>query len=199
VNSIWTKTLGSFAIAGPLALVIGYTILMARSGQGPDSGWFVSHAFLLLGVGLLLPTSIGIRVYLHKSTGIAADIGMTLAFIGGLTLVGQFAIDLAVGQLAVDQSQMRELFKTLSSSSIIALPFQSVGPIAFYSSLLVLTSLLWKNRVIAWWAGLLACLGIMSVGAGAITGIALITLLGFLAMCIGFLPIGSKLFTLSNA
>ena len=177
---------------------MGYTILIARSGQGPDSGWFLSHVFLLIGVGLLLSTSIGIRVYLNEFAGTAADIGMTLAFIGGLTLVGQFAIDLAVGQLAVNQSEMVKLFENLSASPIITLPFQSAGPIAFYSGLLVLTSLLWKNRVISWWAGLIAGLGIIGVGGGAITGIAIITLLGFLAMFIGFIPIGWKLFTLSK-
>ena len=198
MNSTWTKILGSLAIAGPLALVIGYAILMARSGRGPDSGWFLSHAFLLIGVGLILPASIGIRIYLNKVTERAADIGMILAFIGGLTLVGQFAIDLAVGQLAANQSEMRESFKSLSVSPIIALPFQSVGPIVFYGGLLVLTSLLWKNRIVSWWAGLTACLGIISVGGGAITGIAIITFLGFLGMFIGFTPIGWKLFNLSN-
>lgn len=198
MSSIWTKLLGIFAIAGPLSLVIGYAILMARSGRGPDFGWFLSHVFLLIGVALMIPTIIGIRIHLIKNTGAAADIGMVLAFVGGLTLIGQFAMDLVVGVLAADQSQMIDLFKRLSSAPIIALPFQSVGPILFYSGLLFLTSLLWKNSVISWWAGLIACLGMVSVGAGAITGIALITFLGFFAVCIGFLPIGGKLFTLYN-
>ena len=195
---MWTKLLGIFTIAGPLSLVIGYAILMARSGRGPDFGWFLSHVFLLIGVALMIPTTIGIKIYLIKNTGAAADIGMVLAFVGGLTLIGQFAMDLVVGVLAADQSQMIDLFKRLSSAPIIALPFQSVGPILFYSGLLFLTSLLWKNSVISWWAGLIACLGMVSVGAGAITGIALITFLGFFAVCIGFLPIGGKLFTLYN-
>ena len=195
---MWTKLLGIFTIAGPLSLVIGYAILMARSGRGPDFGWFLSHVFLLIGVALMIPTIIGIRIHLIKNTGAAADIGMVLAFVGGLTLIGQFAMDLVVGVLAADQSQMIDLFKRLSSAPIIALPFQSVGPILFYSGLLFLTSLLWKNSVISWWAGLIACLGMVSVGAGAITGIALITFLGFFAVCIGFLPIGWKLFTLYN-
>ena len=195
---MWTKLLGIFTIAGPLSLVIGYAILMARSGRGPDLGWFLSHVFLLIGVALMIPTIIGIRIHLIKNTGAAADIGMVLAFVGGLTLIGQFAMDLVVGVLAADQSQMIDLFKRLSSAPIIALPFQSVGPILFYSGLLFLTSLLWKNSVISWWAGLIACLGMVSVGAGAITGIALITFLGFFAVCIGFLPIGGKLFTLYN-
>jgi hypothetical protein len=192
------KILGSFAIAGPSAMAIGYAILMVRSGQGPDSGWFISHAFLLAGVGLLLPTIIGIRFLLNKNKGAIADIGMTLAFIGGFTLIGQFAIDLAVGLLAVDQSEMIDLFKSISASPIITLPFQSVGPIMFYSGLLVSTSLLWTNRVISWWAGLIAVLGIISIGCGAITGIALLTFLGFLGMFIGFIPVGWEFFALSS-
>lgn len=198
MKSTWSKTLGGFAIAGPLALVIGYAILLARSGQGPDSGWFLSHVFLLIGVGLMLPTIIGIKVLLNKTAGVVADVGMTLAFIGGLTLVGQFAIDLAVGQLSVTQSEMIDLFKMLSASPIISLPFQSVGPIVFYIGLLVLTSLLWNQHIISWQAGVIASLGAIGVGCGAITGIALITLLGFLGIFIGFISIGRKLFSLSN-
>ena len=192
------KFLGSFALAGPLAMAIGYAIIMLRSGHGPDAGWFLSHAFLLAGVGLLLPTIIGIRFLLNKNEDAKADIGMILAFIGGLTLVGQFAIDLAVGLLAVDQSEMIDLFKSLSASPIIALPFQSVGPIVFYGGLLVSISLLWATRVISWWAGLVATLGIIGIGSGAITGIALLTFLGFSGMLIGFLPIGWKFFALSS-
>jgi hypothetical protein len=198
MSANWMKILGSFAIAGPSAMAIGYAILMVRSGQGPDSGWFISHAFLLAGVGLLLPTIIGIRFLLNKNKGAIADIGMTLAFIGGFTLIGQFAIDLAVGLLAVDQSEMIDLFKSISASPIITLPFQSVGPIMFYSGLLVSTSLLWTNRVISWWAGLIAVLGIISIGCGAITGIALLTFLGFLGMFIGFIPVGWEFFALSS-
>lgn len=198
MSSTWMKFLGSFAIAGPLAMAIGYAILMVRSGNGPDPGWFFSHAFLLIGVGLLLPTSIGIRFLLIKRKGTVADIGLTLAFIGGLSLVGQFAIDLVVGLLAVDQSEMINLFRSLSASPIISLPFQSMGPIVFYSGLLVLASVLWTERVISWWAGLIATLGIICIGGGAITGIALLTFLGFSGMFIGFIPVGLKFFALST-
>ena len=66
MNSSWGKNLGYFAIFSPLAMIIGYAILMARSGQGPDTGWFLSHVFLLIGVGLMIPTSIGIKVILNQ-------------------------------------------------------------------------------------------------------------------------------------
>jgi len=193
MDSTWKKILGICAIVGTLAMALGYAILLQRSGQGPDSGWFFSHALLLIGVTLILPAIIGIRVLLNNIAGITADIGMTLGFIGGLALVGQFAIDLAVGQLAADQSEMITLFRSLSASLIITLPFQSLGPIVFYSGLLVLTSLLWKHHIISWWAGLIACLGIVGVGSGALTGIGIITFLGFMGMFIGFIPIGWKL------
>jgi hypothetical protein len=51
--------------------------------------------------------------------------------------------------------------------------------------------------MVPWWAGSLASLGIVGVGSGAVTGVALITFFGFLCMLIGFVPIGRKLFTLS--
>lgn len=198
MSSTWSKNLGVFAITGPLAMAIGYAILMVRSGQGPDAGWFFSHVFLLIGIGLMIPTIIAIKVLLNKTAGIASDIGIILAFFGGLTLVGQFAIDLAVGQLSVTQSEMIDLFKRLSASPIISIPFQSVGPIMFYIGLLVLTSLLWKNRVISWQAGTVAGLGVIGMGGGAVTGTALFTLIGFIGIFIGFIAIGRIFFSLSS-
>ena len=179
-------------------MAIGYAILMVRSGNGPDSGWFLSHAFLLIGAGLLLPTSIAIRFLLINNKRAVADVGLTFAFIGGLSLIGQFAIDLVVGLLAVDQSEMIDLFRSLSASPIIALPFQSVGPIVFYIGLLLLASVLWTERVILWWAGLIATLGIIGIGGGAITGIAFLTFLGFFGMFLGFIPVGLNFFALST-
>ena len=159
MNSSWGKNLGYFAIFSPLAMIIGYAILMARSGQGPDTGWFLSHVFLLIGVGLMIPTSIGIKVILNQVARRVSDIGMTLSFFGGLALIGQFAIDLAVGQLSANQSEMIELFNLLANSPIIALAFQSVGPIVFYIGLLILNTLLWNKRVIAWQPGVICLSG----------------------------------------
>lgn len=198
MSSKWCKYLGGFAIASPLALLIGYAILMVRSGQGPDFGWFLSHMIMLIGVGLMLPTIIGIRVLLLKTTSTVSDLGMMIAFFGGLTLVGQFAIDLAVGQLSVTQSEMIDLFKLLSASPIISVIFQSVGPILFYIGLLVLIILLWQHQVISRPAGIIASLGAIAVGGGAATGIALITLLGFMGIFVGFIFIGQKLIVYSH-
>jgi hypothetical protein len=179
-------------IAGPLALAVGYAILMQRAGQGPDPGWFLSHAILLGGVGLMLPAIAGLGTMLHRHGGRSADIGVALAFVGALALTGQFSIDLAVGQLAVDQAEMMALFQRLSASPMIALPFQSVGPVAFYAGLLVLAFLLRKYHLISWWAGALVAAGVTGVGSGALIGMAPVTWLGFASMCAGFFPIGWK-------
>jgi hypothetical protein len=194
MSTNWYKYLGGFAITSPLAMAIGYAILMVRSGQGPDFGWFLSHIVMLIGIGLMLPTIIGIRVLLLKTTSSASDLGMIITFFGGLTLVGQFAIDLAIGQLSVAQSEMIDLFKLLSASPIISVIFQSVGPILFYIGLLILIILLWQNHIISWQAGIIASLGAIAVGGGAVTGIALITLLGFMGIFVGFIFIGQKFF-----
>ncbi|MGZ9165994.1 MAG: hypothetical protein ACXW4Q_16690 [Anaerolineales bacterium] len=193
MNSTWKAIAGISTIAGPLGFVLGWAILIQRAGQGPDSGWFLSHAFLLSGVALMFPTIAGLRHLLNHHAVKLADMGMGLALLGALALVGQFAIDLAVGQLSANQSEMSSLFKRLSATPIIALPFQIVGPIAFYIGLLILTFLLLRFRVISWWTGPLAALGIIGVGGGAMTGNALVTLLGFIGICVGFVPIGWKL------
>jgi len=198
MNSTWKAIVGISTIAGPLGFVLGWAILMQRAGQGPDSGWFLSHAFLLSGVALMLPAIAGLRHLLNHHAVKSADIGMGLALLGALALVGQFAIDLAVGQLSANQSEMSSLFKRLSATPIIALPFHVVGPIAFYIGLLMLTFLLLRYRIIPWWTGALAAVGIIGVGGGAMTGNALITLLGFVGMCAGFAPIGWKLLTQPN-
>src|SRR5688500_16644780 len=100
MNSTWKTIVGISTIAGPLGFVLGWAILIQRAGQGPDSGWFLSHALLLSGVALLLPTIVGLRSLLNHQSARLADTGMGLALLGVLALVGQFAIDLAVGQLS---------------------------------------------------------------------------------------------------
>ena len=198
MNSTRKAVVGISTILGPLGLVLGWIILMQRAGQGPDFGWFLSHAFLLSGVALMLPTIAGLRHLLNHHAVRSADIGMGLALLGVLALAGQFAIDLAVGQLSSSQSEMSSLFKRLSAAPIITLPFHVAGPIAFYIGLLILTLLLLKFHVIAWWMGALPAAGIIGVGTGAMTGNALITLLGFVSMSTGFAPIGWRILTESD-
>jgi hypothetical protein len=190
---------GMSAILAPLGFVAGWFILIQRAEQEPDFGWFLSHLLLLSGVILFVPAITGLGYLLKNHAKNAVNIGIGLGFLGAFAHVGQYAIDFAVGQLSSNASEMSSLFKRISSAPIIALPFYLVGPIAFYSGLLILILLLQKFRLISWWVGALAVVGIIAVVSGSIIGIAGITMLGFVGIWAGFAAIGWKILTESES
>jgi len=125
-----------------------------------------------------------------------ADIGAGLALIGIATLTGQFAIDLAIGQLATTQADMSALLRQVSAAPGITLPFYLAGPIAFYAGLLILLTLLMRtDHVIGSWNGGVAIAGIVAVGVEAATGIAWLALLGYLGITVGLAPVAWQMFT----
>ena len=166
--------LGFTMIAAPLSLLIGWIILMQRAGNGPDAGWFISHAFLLLGVILFIPVIIGLRIQLPDAPNFWADSGALLALVGVATLVGQFAIDLVVGFISSDQDAMSLLFRQISDAPGIVVVFNLIGPVVFYGGLMALLILMMQQHVISRWSGMLAVASIVAIGAQAVTGNALL-------------------------
>jgi len=181
---------GLATFAGPLLLVLGWIVLLRRAGQGPDFGWFFSHALLLSGVVLLVPAILGLRHLLGHHAASWADVGTGLAILGVLAHTGQYAIDLVVGHLAFDQAEMSALFIRISEAPGITIPFQLAGPSALYVGLLILLIGLFSSRIIPSWAAAVVALGIIAVGAGAALDSGLVTLLGFLGLWVGLVPVG---------
>lgn len=173
-------------VLAPLCLLLGWIVLMLRAGQGPDAGWFVSHALLLIGAVLFVPAVLGLGSWRANNGSLTLDIGAGLVLVGSAALVGQFAMDLAVGSLASDQAEMSAYMRQIASTPGIALPFHLVGPIAFYGGLLVVTTHLWRMKLISRGIGLLVTISIILVGAQAVTGNALLALIGFAGMTAGF-------------
>lgn len=190
LSSTTKITVGFSMIAGPLGCLLGWAILMQRAGQGPDFGWFLSHTLLFPGVVFLVPALAGLRFSLDMRPSQLADFATGLGILGALALAGQFAIDLGVGQLSASQAEMSTLFKRLSAAPIISLPFQFLGPIAFYTGLLILFLLLLRSRIIPVWVGIVGVTGILGIGGGALTGNTFVTLVGFFGLWTGFIPIG---------
>jgi hypothetical protein len=190
---------GAGMIIGPLGLLAGWVVLMQRPRTGPNIEWFLSHWLLIAGAVFMVPAIIGFRHLLGDHAGAWSDVGAGLAWLGALALVGQFAIDLAVGELSADQASMSASLRRVSSAPGISIPFHVVGPLAFYIGLLMLVILLYRFRVIPAWAATLAGVGIVAVGVGSMTGIAGVTLLGFAGMCAGFIPTGWRVLTRSQA
>jgi hypothetical protein len=84
---------------------------------------------------------------------------------------------------------MSAVFRHISSVPGIAIPFHLAGPLAFYGGLLTLIVQLMKRPSITRWSGMLAVLGIVAVGAQAITGYALLALRGFAGMSVGLISV----------
>ena len=194
MNSTTKTIFGISTLTAPLGFVLGWAILIQRTEQAPDMGWTLSHLFLLAGVVLFVPTIAGLRYMLDKKDVKTADIGMGLAILGILALVGQFAIDLAVGQLATSPSEMSSIFKNVYSAPPIILSFQ-ITAIMFYVGLIMLILLLIRFHLVAQWAGILAMIGIIIVVGGAFSGTAIATLLGFVSLWAGLVPIGWRILT----
>jgi hypothetical protein len=180
---------GCTIIVAPLCLLLGWLILMMRAGNGPDSGWFISHWLLILGVLLFMPVALSLRALLSNDTSLLPDIGVAASLLGSAALVGQFAIDLVIGLISNDQAAMSAFFRQISSAPTISLPFHLLGPVAFYGGLMTLIVLLMKHQSISSWNGMLAVFGIIAVGVQAVTGSALFALLGFAGILVGLVPI----------
>jgi hypothetical protein len=193
MNQTRTTIVGLSTLVAPLGFVLGWSILMVRAGQGADFGWFLSHVLLLAGAVLIIPAVLGLSYPLNTSSPGAADISLTLSFLGAMALVGQFAIDLAVGHLSSSQAEMSSMFRRLATAPIIRLPFHLVGPILFYLGLLMLIISLLRARLIPQWAGTVAIAGIIAVGSGVVIRKDWLTFLGFVGLWIGCMPIGWNL------
>ena len=184
--------MGVSAVIAPFGFVAGWIILIQRAEQAPDAGWSLSHLFLLVGVILFVPAIAGLRYLLSDKDTKTADIGICLSTFGIFALVGQFAIDLAIGQLANNASEMSSMFRSVYSAPLLSLPFQIMA-ILFYIGLFMLILLVTRFHLIPQWAGILAIIGIVGVVGGAFSGIAIATLLGFIGLWVGFIPIGLRI------
>jgi hypothetical protein len=193
-----TKNILGFSILiAPFGFAAGWLILVLRTETGPNAGWFLSHVFLLISAVLFVPALLGIRSLAGEKSSKTADIDLGLALLGTLALTGQFAIDLAVGQLANSSSEMSRMFDRVYSSLFMALSFQVLG-VAFYAGLAMLIILLLRLGVVGTWPGILTVAGVATVLGGAFSSLAIIILLGFAVLWAGLVPVGMAIIQKSS-
>ncbi|PWB69893.1 MAG: hypothetical protein C3F07_18295 [Anaerolineales bacterium] len=184
---------GVSTILAPFGFAAGWLILTQRTEQGPNAGWSLSHVLFLLGVLLFIPAIAGFSRLINKTKPGAADIGKGLAQIGLLALTGQFAIDLAVGQLANDAPGLSSMLGTVYASPLIMLSFQ-ITAILFYVGLFMLTLVSIRLGIVPQWAGILTIIGIIGVVGGSFSNLSITILLGFVVLGVGLAPIGLEIF-----
>ena len=189
-----SKIGGMSLIAAPLGLLLGWIVLMLRYEQGPNPGWFVSHILLLTGAILFIPAVTGLKKLAGRDAVVISTIATGLALAGAVILAGQFMIDLAVASVSSTSAEMSALLRQVSATSGVGLLFYLIGPIAFYSGLIMLVVTLLTHHRIPYWIGALLIIGIVAVTGQALIGNAAITLLGFALMTFGFAPVGRSVF-----
>ncbi len=193
-DNFGNKAAGICLIAASLGLLLGWIVLMLRTEQGPNLGWFLSHILLLIGAILFIPAILGLRNLAEKAASPTSKIGAGLAMLGAATLVGQFIIDLVIGFVSSTPTEMSALLNQISSTPGVAQVFYLVGPIAFYGALIFLVITLSQRKRIPYWVGALLVVGIVAVTGQALIGNAVVTLVGFAIMTIGFVPVGRSVF-----
>jgi len=113
-----------------------------------------------------------------------------LALLGALTLAGQYAIDLAVAQVAADHAAMADLLTGIAAAPAMAMAFYSVGPAGLYVGLGMLAMGLREARRVPTLVAIFVVVGVIGAGVGRLMDSGVVTLLGHAVASAGLLPIG---------
>jgi hypothetical protein len=193
-------TTGLNLILAPLVYLAGQYLLSRWEGQEPDAIWFLSHTLLLIGATLFIPAITRLTNYLADRSPILTSLGGILAFFGALALIGQFAIDLAVGQIAANQAEMTVAFQSIRAAPAISLVFYTLAPICLFIGLLLIILLLATARLIPLWIGMLALLGFIGIGVAVAANSAAIFMAGFAGLAlVGPLRVGLQILSTPSA
>ena len=171
-------------ILAPLIYLAGQYLLSRWQALQPDIIWTLSHALLVIGAGLFLPLIAALRNYLGAHSPMLASLGSALAFFGAVGLIGQFSIDLAVGQIAVSQPAMSAAFHLIRAAPGMNLIFYTLAPICLFIGLLVIVLLLTFARLIPFWMGLIGLGGFIGIGVAVVTNSIALFLAGFACLAL---------------
>jgi hypothetical protein len=156
----------------------------------PDRIWFLSHTLLLIGAGMYVPTIMGLSNYLEKVSPMMTNLGVAFGVFGAMALFGQFAIDLAVGSIAINQTEMTIAFQRIQSAPAMNWIFYRLAPISFFIGQIVLVLLLTFAHQIPRWAGVVAVIGFVGLGLAVSTNNLSAFLLGFAGLALGSVRMG---------
>ncbi|MFC5665468.1 hypothetical protein ACFP3U_21135 [Kitasatospora misakiensis] len=148
-------------VAAPVLLALYGGIRLLDGSRDPGPGWLIGHSLMLLGLLLFAPLLVALeRAPGPRRTAAARVAGRAVlgaALTGLAASLGQVAIDLYVGAVAVDKADQNRMFEAIQSRPGVEPLFYSAVPLLFHLGLLVLlvAASVGAGRVLRWWSPVL--------------------------------------------
>jgi len=188
-------THGLILIVAPVFYLAGQFLLFEWQAQGPDTVWFLSHILLWIGAALFVSAIAVMAEYMGDRLRVFTGLGSLLATLGALLLLGQFTIDLAIGQMAANQTEMTAAFRLIQAAQGMNLAFYSLAPVSFFTGLLVLILHLALARSIPRWTGFVSVIGFAGIGLAVGANSVSVFLLGLTGLVLGPIRLGWHVLT----
>jgi len=179
----------SFSLVTAPALVVVYGIVRLLDGRdgerGPGLAWTVGHLAFFVALLLFVPVLWEMRRLAGRGafatgTAVCAGVGVACALV-------QIGIDLVVGALAADHSDMSRMFSEVQDVPGVELAVYALGPMLFFLGLLVAACHLAAVRAVpVWQAGAVVLSVLLSF-----LGLDLLPVSGLL-MVIGLAPLARR-------
>jgi hypothetical protein len=177
-------------IASPALFLTGW-IVIALTREGAIRDWLLAHVLLFAGTVLLLPAVLELRSVARSFGGSGtAEVGMVMALAGLPFWCGQLAIDLAVGLISPDRAAMNATFDRITSQPLMSLAFYTVGPTLLWIGVGVLSVAVALSTSPVGWAGWVAAVGVVLLGASRMGGPLELAVVAYVAMTVGLGAIG---------
>ena len=173
-------------VIAPVLLATGRGLMLVPSAAGFTTLWTVTHVMFLGGTVLMIPAALAMH---QLARGYARpwlrDLGLAIVFVGALALAAQFVVDLMVAVLANgDPRAGGALFDRVQASALVDVALYTVGPSLMFVGLIVQAAALATVRAVRRWAVIALVVGPSVVGAGRVTGSALVELAGLVLIAI---------------
>ncbi|MBF8187154.1 hypothetical protein ITP53_15690 [Nonomuraea sp. K274] len=151
-------TAKSFVLAPLLALVYGVVNLLdgLDGSHGPGVAWTAGHLAFLAALALFVPLVLELARGAGNRRAAVAVAVFSLA--GIAAAVVQFAIDLVIGLVAADRTEMGALFDQVQQVPGVELAVYVAGPMLFYAGLVALVGM--RS---GWWRAALIAAGVGAV------------------------------------
>lgn len=148
-------------IAAPI-LVAVYGLVRIVDGvdgeRGPGLAWTVGHVAFLAALVLFVPILWDLRR--RAGAGHLATTNAVMGVAGAVFTMTQIGIDIVIGMLAADHSDMQRLFHDVQRISGFALVVYDVGPPLFYLGLSIAVCQLTAMRSLPVWSAVVLLAGV---------------------------------------
>ncbi|WP_066371532.1 hypothetical protein [Herbidospora mongoliensis] len=132
------------AFIGAPLLTFAYGAIRLLSEHGPGLAWTTGHLAFLVALGLY--AVVLLHLDRHTHTGFTV-----LGFLGLAAFAAQFLIDLVVGFMSADRTEMSDLFGQVYDVPGLEVVVQIAGPPLFYVALFAMLTHLAIKRLVPYW------------------------------------------------